>query len=229
MTKIFKSLLLASAMMAASNGAANAQVANGIAIADPEVAIANASSLATAYQQIETQYQATLDQLEARQTAVQTLTRQLDTNNDNQLSEQEANANPTVVDQIRTENTALQEMLEPITIAQMFALQQVAAQYPTAQQQVITNKGINVILSPQSILYGPDGINVTRDIIAALNTLIPTANINVPQGWQPNRQTVALHQQIQQLRAAAFQRAAQAQAAQGQQAAAPAPDRPSGR
>lgn len=229
MTKFFKPLLMASAMIAASTSmtsVASAQVAGGIAIADPEVAIANASALSTAYQQIETQYKATLDQLTTRQAAVQALTKQLDTNNDNQLSEAESNANPTVVQQIITENEALQQLLTPITIAQMFALQQVAAQYPTAQQQVITSKGVNVILSPQAILYGPDGINITADIIARLNALVPTANINVPQGWQPNRQTVGLHQQIQQLRAAAFQRA-QAQAAQAGQQTAPA--QPSGR
>ncbi len=119
----------------------------------------------------------------------------------------------------------MQKLQAPVVLAQMYVLQQVSEQYNTAQNQVIAAKKVNVILSPDALLYAPQGTDITQDIVASLDTLIPAANTNVPQGWQPTRQTAQLHQQIQQL----LQRAAIVRANQAAQSAQPATPQPSGR
>ncbi len=228
MNKFIKPLIIASAIFASSNAIitkAYAQISN-IGVVSPELSIANTKALSTAYQQIEVQYKVQLDEIAGRETNIQNFRKQLDTNNDNQVSQAEQDANAAVVAQIRAESSAIDQLSVPIALAQMFAMQQISAQYPTAQQQVVTEKQINVILAPQSILYSSPSIdvdkeiqNLSQDVIAKLDALVPFVNINVPQGWQPDRNTQAVYQQIQQLRLAAARRQAAAQ----QQAAASAP------
>ena len=238
MNKFIKPLIIATAIFASSNAiitAAHAQISN-IGVVSPELSIANAKALGAAYQQIEVQYKTQLDEISGRETNIQNLRKQLDTNNDNQVSQAEQDANAAVVQQIRAESDAIDQLSVPIALAQMFVMQQIAAQYPTAQQQVIAEKQINIILAPQSILYSAPSVdvdkeiqNLSQDIIAKLDVLVPFANINVPQGWQPDRNTQAIYQQIQQIRLAAVRRQQQA-AAQQQQAASPAPaQQPTGR
>ncbi len=236
MNKFIKPLIMASAIFAGSNAissAAYSQISN-IGVVSPELSIANTKALSAAYQQIETQYKAQLDEITGRETTIQGYRKQLDTNNDNQVSTAEQQANAAVVQQIRAESNAIDQLSVPIALAQMFAIQQIAAQYPTAQQQVVTEKQINILLAPQSILYSSPSVNVEKDIqslsqdvISKLDVLVPFVNINVPQGWQPDRSTQAVYQQIQQLRLAAARRAQQG-AAQSQQPATPA-QQPSGR
>jgi len=237
MHKIFKSFIIASAMITSSTMVTTAQAqVSGVGVVSPEASIASAKALSDAYKQIEVTYKAQLDEITGREQTIINLRKQLDTNSDNQLSQEETNANPTVVQQIQAENGAIDNLSVPIALAQMFALQQIAAQYPTAQQQVITEKQINMLLSQNSILYVSQTINVEKEItnisqavVDKLNILIPFANTNVPQSWQPSRSTQALYQQIQQIRLNAARQ--QAQAAQGQQqpAETPAQQQPAGR
>lgn len=237
MTNILKPLMIASAILASSTAmttAASAQV-SGIGIINPEGAIARAKALAVASTQIETQYKAQLDEIEGREERIRGYRATLDTNSDQQLTEQELQANPTVVQQIQAENSAIETLTTPIVLAQMFTMEQVAAQYPTAQQQVVTEKNINLLLGSSSVLYLAPTLDadkeikdISSDVITKLDALAPVVNINVPQGWQPSRQTQALYQQIQQIRIASARRAAQAAQA-GQAAAAPASQQPTGR
>jgi len=229
MKKIITPILLASAILSVAT-ASNAQAqVSGIATADPAIAIARAKALSSGYTQISTTHKGSLDLIDGRQKTVQTLQKQLDTNGDNQLSQQElqtaeTNNNPAIA-QIRAEQAEMQKLQAPVVLAQMYVLQQVSEQYNTAQNQVIAAKKVNVILSPDALLYAPQGTDITQDIVASLDTLIPAANTNVPQGWQPTRQTAQLHQQIQQL----LQRAAIVRANQAAQSAQPATPQPSGR
>ena len=87
-------------------------------------------------------------------------------------------------------------------------------------QQVVASKSVSVILSPQSVVYVSEAVDLTDEIVAALNGLVPAVSTAVPQGWQPQRSSVELYQQVQQLLLQAAIQQAQSQA--GQQQAAPA-------
>ena len=73
-------------------------------------------------------------------------------------------------------------------------------------------------MSPASVVYAADAADVTDEIVAQLNTLVPTVSTTVPAGWQPQRQSVQLFQEVQQLLIAAQQ---QQQAQQAAPAATP--------
>ena len=239
MTKLFKKALMASAIIAGSSAVTSTAYAqiNNIAVVSREGTIASAKALTDAYTQIRTTFKTQFDEITGRENRVVELSKQLDVNNDNRLSQQERDANPTVMQQIEAENNAIDNLSVPIALSQMFALQQVALQYSSAVQQVITEKNVDMLIAQGSILYAKEGldlnkevINISQDAITKLNALVPFANTNVPQGWQPDRPTQALYQQVQQIRAALAQQAAQAQ--QGQQPAQaqqPASQQPTGR
>jgi Skp family chaperone for outer membrane proteins len=210
------------AITAAMAVPAAAQV-NGIGVTDPAIAIATTQALGAAYQQIGTTYQAQRTQLEQLQSQREALVRQFDTNGDGQMNEAEqqaAQANTTAVQQLQTLDQTINQTQAPIQLARVYAVEQIAMQYGAAVQQVVTAQNISMILTPASVVYASDAVDLTDEIVAQLNTLVPTVSTSVPAGWQPQRQSVQLFQEVQQL----LLTAAQQQAAQ--QGAAPQPAAP---
>ena len=224
--KIRKNIIAAAFLSAAAISApASAQVA-GIATADTAVAITRSKALGTAYQQIGTQYAAVAQQLQAKRTEINNLNAQLDTNKDKELTQAELDVaikakNP-LLTQLDAKQKELNTLQEPIFLAQLYAVEQIALKYDAAQQAVITAKKINVILAPDAFVWAPEAVDVTAAITAELDKVVPSVPITPPAGWRPSRQIGALYQQIQQLINAASQQA-QAAAAQARPAAPASP------
>ena len=221
--KIRKNIIAATFLSAAAISApASAQVA-GIATADTAVAITRSKALGTAYQQIGTLYASVAQQLQAKRAEINTLNAQLDTNKDKELTQAEIDvavkANSPLLKQIDTKQSEINTLQDPIVLAQLYAVEQIALKYDAAQQAVITAKKINVILTPDSFVWAPEAIDVTPAITAELDKAVPSVTITPPSGWRPSRQIGALYQQIQQLINAATQQAQAAAAAQARSAA----------
>ena len=208
-------LLTVTAAPLAFGTVATAQV-SGIATANPTIAIAKTKAFSAAYSQIGTQFKSNFDQIDARNKTLNGLRAQLDTNNDKQVNQQELDAavkaNSPVLKSMETEETEIQKLQTPAIKAQMFAIENIFKEYTNAQQQVVSDKKIGVILSPDAFIYAPPQTDVTDAITAVLDTRVPTVAITPPADWQPQRSTVSLHQQIQQLlMASARNQAAQQQ------------------
>ncbi|MCO4091858.1 MAG: OmpH family outer membrane protein [Sphingorhabdus sp.] len=224
--KIRKNILAAAFLSAAAISVpASAQVA-GIATADTAVAITRSKALGTAYQQIGTQYAAVAQQLQAKRVEINNLNAQLDTNKDKELTQAELDVaikakNP-LLTQLDAKQKEINTLQEPVFLAQLYAVEQIALKYDAAQQAVITAKKINVILAPDAFVWAPEAVDVTAAITAELDKVVPSVPITPPAGWRPSRQIGALYQQIQQLINAASQQA-QAAAAQAQTAAPASP------
>jgi Skp family chaperone for outer membrane proteins len=221
--KIRKNIIAAAFLSAAAISApASAQVA-GIATADTAVAITRSKALGTAYQQIGTLYASVAQQLQAKRAEINTLNAQLDINKDKELTQAEIDvavkANSPLLKQIDTKQSEINTLQDPIVLAQLYAVEQIALKYDAAQQAVITAKKINVILTPDSFVWAPEAIDVTPAITAELDKSVPSVTITPPSGWRPSRQIGALYQQIQQLISAATQQAQAAAAAQARSAA----------
>ncbi len=210
--------------------AAQAQV-NGIATADPATAVAASQARTTAYQQINTQYQSALTTIGTLQQEVQTLSSQLDANSDGNVTEAEIQtaqqANNPIIAQIQSKQTQINTAIQPIVRAQIFSLEQVLADYNNAQQQVVTDKKISVILSPDAFVYAPPAADVTQAITDVLNTRIPSVQYTPPAGYQPSQQGQQLHERVRQI--LLLNAAIQRQRAAQQQPASPAPAQPQGR
>ena len=228
MKNLIKPIMAASIAAAAIAGPlatpAAAQV-NGIATSNPTAVILRSSARAAGYTAIQTTYAAQIQQINQMNTELATLQRSLDTNGDQQLTDAEVQANPTVVQQIQAKEQQVQTASQPIALAQYYVIEQLLNDYTNARNQVIQNKSISLMISPEALQYGPDSIDVTADILAAVDARLPTVATAVPAGWQPRRETVQMHQTVQQILVAAAQQAA---ARQAQQPAAPTAA-PSGR
>ncbi|MET0374990.1 MAG: OmpH family outer membrane protein, partial [Rhizorhabdus sp.] len=136
----FKHLLLAAALVtpgAFTAATATAQVA-GIAVGDPEAAVANSKAWATARTQIQTTYKAQLDQANTRRQAITTELQPL------VAAYQKAAAAPGATEaSLRTQaqaiqtreqtaNAELQRLTAPASRAQAYALEQISAKLPDA-------------------------------------------------------------------------------------------------
>ncbi|NCP12076.1 MAG: OmpH family outer membrane protein [Sphingomonadales bacterium] len=205
MKTMFKAAALAGAAIAGTvlTAAPAAAQVGGLAATDPAQVVAGSSALLTAYKQIAQTYSAQAATASQLSTEIQNLGKQLDTNGDNQISDQEAAAartsNPALIQQIDAKEKQISTAQQPILTAQLYVVEQLLAQFTAAAQQVSADKKISAILSPEALIYAPPAIDVTPALTAALNARVPTASITVPAGWQPQRQTMQIHQQVAQI------------------------------
>lgn len=225
LTKTLAATALAGAAIATTPAAAQV---SGIATSSPEAVIVRSQARINAYQQIEQQYAAQIGQVRTLRQEVNTLQQSLDTNNDGQLTQVEAQANQGAVMQIQQKEQQIAQISQPIVLAQTYAIEQLIRDYQNAQQQVIQQKNVQIMLTPDSIQWAPDAVNVTDDIVAALDTRIPSVQIAPPAGWRPQQESYATQQAVSQILLGLAQQQAAQSSAQQQQQQQPAAQ-PSGR
>jgi Skp family chaperone for outer membrane proteins len=221
-------MLASVAFMAAP--AVQAQVA-GVATLDTTDVIMKTKAFTAAYQQIGTTFASNAQLIQNKRSEINDINAQLDTNKDKNLTQAELDAavkakNP-LLGQIDAKEKEIQQLQQPIVTAQAFAVESIADKYAAAQQQVVTQKKISMILSPDAFIWAPDAVDITAAVTTALDALAPSVAITPPADWQPKQSTGPLYEQVQQrlLTAARVQaiRNAQAQQQQAAQPGAPAP------
>lgn len=225
----FKYLLLAAIAAPATMVAAapaHAQV-NGIATADPVVAIYRAKAWGAANEQIRKNFAANLTKLEARQGERQKLLGQLDKNGDKQVDDNELKAAPALKTQLDTIDADINAQTMPMLRAQAYAVEMILQRYQEAQTAVVTAKKVSVILSPNAILYSPQNADITGAITAEIDRLAPSVSVAPAANWRPSEETMAVLEQLIRIQAAAAQQQARtapaAPAAGTPRPAAPAP------
>jgi Skp family chaperone for outer membrane proteins len=192
----FKHLLLAAALVtpgAFTAATASAQVA-GIAVGDPEAAVANSKAWATARTQIQTTYKAQLDQANTRRQAITTELQPL------VAAYQKAAAAPGATEaSLRTQaqaiqtreqsaNAELQRLTAPASRAQAYAIEQISAKLPDAVNGAVRAKNVSLLLRPNAALFAQPTTDITSAITAELDRLVPTVGITPPANWQPGQQ-----------------------------------------
>ncbi len=193
--KTISKLLLAAALVApAATVATSAQAqVNGVAVADPQGAIAGSRAWAAARQQIETTYKTQLDQAETRRTA---LTRELEPLVQAfQTARSQPNANQaalrTQAEQIESRqqaaNQELQRLTQPAVRAQTYAVEQLQARLGEAVQNAVRAKNVSLLVSPQAVLFMQPTADITTAVTAELDKLVPTVSITPPANWQPGQ------------------------------------------
>lgn len=223
MKRIVKSavagLLLASGsqIAVAQNAAPSGTLVAGLAVADLEGAVANSNAYKVAQQQRPVTYKAQIDQAEARRKAISaqlqpmvdkfTKDRQAAAPNQTAL-QQQAQA----IQQIQQSGEQeLQRIIQPVAYSEAYVQEQIEDKLDQAVKNAMGQKKVSLLLNPQVVLaMNNNAYNLTPDITTQLNTLIPSAQLVPPQGWEPR--------QIREARAA---QAAQQGAAAGQPPAAP--------
>jgi Skp family chaperone for outer membrane proteins len=195
MTK-FATLLAAALIAPAAIVAAPAAAqVNGIAVADPQGAVAGTRAWAAARTQIQGTYKAQLDQADARSRAIQAELQPLVTQFQNAQRAPGA-TNTSLAPQyqaIQAKQQAGQAEIARITApaerAQAYAVEQIQARLGEAVQNVVKQRNVSLLVSPQAVLFLQPNADITAAITTELDRLVPSVNTNVPANWQPGQQT----------------------------------------
>lgn len=199
MKTALKSALVAGLMLgAATTQPALAQssgtVVQGLAVANLDAVMVNASAYKTAEQQRPVTYKAQLDAAEQRRNQLQAQLQPMvdkfnadsQAANPNQQSlQQQAQA----IQQIQQSGQQeLQRILQPVALSQAYVNEQIEGKLDQAVKSAMKKKKISLLLSPDAVLAVNDSAyNLNQDILNELDLLIPAAQLVPPQGWEPRQ------------------------------------------
>jgi len=198
MTKLLKPALAAGLALAALSAPAAiapamAQGAQGIGVVNIQAVVANSDAYRTAQQQRQTTYQAQIDQANQRRTAIQQQLEPMVTQL--QTASQQANADQGQLQQQAAQiqqieqagQRELQQILAPVGLSQAYVEEQINDQLQTAIQNAATAANVNLVLTPDTVLYADAGFNMNQAVLTQLNTLLPSAQVVPPEGWVPRQ------------------------------------------
>ncbi len=201
-TKIMLATALATPGFLVSALPAQAQVA-GVAVADPDAAIANSKVWANAQTQIATTYKVQLDAAKARSDVIAKelapMYKTFDTNNDDQLTPAEIQAartaNSPVLKQVEAKEKAANDEIARMTLqptrARQYAAEQISGKINDAIKNVVAQRKVSLLLRPASAFFADPSADITPAITTELDRLMPTASITPPATWQPGQQQAA--------------------------------------
>ena len=219
----------AAALMAAGTLASGAiapvaaQTVAGIAVADQRRAVVESSAFVNANTARPTTYKAQYDAAQAKSNQIRQQLEPLVNKFNTDVQAPNAQQNQPAlqqqlgqIQQLREQGSQeVQGRLQPVALAEAYVLEQISDKFDQAVRQAMTKRKVSIVFEAGATLARADGYDITKDITAELNALIPTAQLVPPQGWLPR----------QQREAQAAQQAAQGQA----RPAAPAAQQPEGR
>lgn len=218
----------AAALMAAGTLASGAiaplaaQTVAGIAVADQRRAVVESSAFVNANNARPTTYKAQYDAAQAKSNQIRQQLEPLVNKFNTDVQAPNAQQNQAAlqqqlgqIQQLREQGSQeVQEILQPVALSEAYVLEQISDKFDQAVRQAMTKRKVSIVLEAGATLARADGYDITKDITAELNALIPSAQLVPPQGWLPRQQRE--------------QQAAQ-QAAQQGRPAAPAAQQPEGR
>lgn len=199
MTKMMKALALATLTLPAAAlvpTAANAQVA----VANLEGAIQQSAAYQNAVAQMKTTYKTQIDAFSARQTVLNGELQPLVTtlqNAQKQPGATEASVKPQL-DAAQAKQASIQRELAPlyapIARAQAYVEEQIVAKLDAATKAAMAKRKVTLVVRPEAAVIADPSADLTAAIVAELNTLVPSASITPPAGWQPGQQGAAAGQ-----------------------------------
>lgn len=213
------SLALATVAVSPAMAQEGGTVVPGVAVANFDAIIVNSNAFKTAETQRQTTYKAQLDQAKTRSDALNAQIKPLvdKFNTDRQAAKPNEAALQQQAQQIQqlqqNGQQELQQILAPVSLSRAYVSEQIEDKLNDAVKAAMNKKKVSLLLNPEAIVAMNNGAyNINQDILNELNTLIPSAQLTPPAGWQPR--------QVREARA-------QQQAQQG--AAQPAQQQPAGR
>ena len=201
----------APAPIAAAPAVGGAPALAGIATADLEGIVGASAANRAAIQARQTQYKAQYDALEARQKSLNAQIEPLATKyqNDAKAAKPDQNSliqQATVLQQMQENGKQeLQTLAQPIALSEAYVQEQITDRLGAALNAAMAKKRISVLLNPSAIITTSNNAayDLSRDVLAELDRLIPTAQVVPPAGWEPRQVREAKAAQARQAGAAA--------------------------
>ena len=191
-------------------------VVAGIAYANPQAVVAASAAYKAAAVQLPVTYKAQLDQVNIRRNQIAAQLKPLydKFEADQKAAKPDRAALEAQAGQIQqleqSGQRELQQIAEPVNVAQQYVLEQIGDKLSAATQAAMTKRKITIVIDAQNVLKADTVYNLNQDILNELNVVIPTAQLVPPAGWMPRAQREAAQQQAAQQAAAASAAPAQA-------------------
>lgn len=178
----------------------------GIAVANLQAAIANADAFRVAQQQRPVTYKPQLDQAQARGNALEA---QIKPMIDRFNTARQGTMTPALQTQLQSQARAIQDLQEkgkqeiqqillPVALSEAFVSEQIEDKLDQAVQKAMEKSRVTLLLQPGAVVARANSYDLTDEIVAELNLLLPTAQLVPPQGWEPREIREARAQQAAQ-------------------------------
>ena len=190
MNKILISAAVVAATLAPSAAQAQAIPAAVIAVVDLEKVTADCNACKTASATLRSQLTALQNREKALATPLETEGKAIQAQIDALAGKQPDAALQTRVKAFQTKqqqgSQELQRQQQQIQRNQAYIQQQIAQKLGPIYQQVMQRRGATVLLEQGATLAAANSVNVTNDVVAALNTALPSIATTAPaQQQQP--------------------------------------------
>ena len=93
----------------------------------------------------------------------------------------------------------LNTMLAPVALSEAYVNEQIGEVLSKAIVAAMDKRGITLVVPPQNFLAFNKGYNMSADVLAELDTLLPNAGVIPPDGWRPRAEREAAAAQAAQL------------------------------
>lgn len=195
MKTIMKAAALALAPMTAivlASAPAAAQSKTGIAVVDVQRAVATSSAYSTARTQIQTTYKAQLDSFNTRKNALDADLKAKGTALEAAMKAAGNKPTPAIEAQYAAYQKAgqagqaeLQRLGQPIALANAYVEEQISLKLSDALKSAMTKAKVDLVITPDAAVSYQPSVDITQQVVAELNALVPSVSITPPAGWQP--------------------------------------------
>lgn len=201
MKSMIKAALLATAplsLLAVSAVSATAQTKSGIAVVDLNEAGSKSTAFTTAMSQIQTKFAAQLAQIKSRQAAINADLQAKDSALKAAIAAAGQNSTPAQQTALQGQyetlrktaaagESELQNLGQPIALAQEYARAQVATKLDQALKAAMAQSKAEVVLNEDATASYTPAVSITAAVTAQLNAILPSVSITPPAGWQPGQ------------------------------------------
>ncbi len=166
-----------------------------IAVVNLNNVVGNSTAFKTAQSQSTVTYQAQISQAETRKAAI---IAQLQPMADKFQRDRAApNANQAALQQegqtiqsLQDSGTAeLQRIMQPVQLSNAYVQEQISDKLGAAMQAAMTKNGVSVLLKAEAVqMVTSATYDLTPEVLAELNTALPSVQIVPPAGWLPREQ-----------------------------------------
>ncbi len=189
MKMLTKTLFAASALTFASMAPASAQ---SVAYTDVQQVLGLSQAARTADQQMRVTYKANFDQIESRSRVLQA---ELNAMVVKYQADQKANPNnpalaaqaKAIQDKQRAAQEEMGKLSDPIERVNAYVLEQIDTKLDAAVSAAMAKKKVALLIQKGAVIKNTPGTDLTQDIVAELNVLVPSVSITPPADWQPGQ------------------------------------------
>jgi Skp family chaperone for outer membrane proteins len=185
-------VLFSGAVEAKSAPAAASSAKGPIAVVNLQGVVGNSNALRAAQSQRAVTYKAQIDAAEARRAAIiaqlQPMAEKFqrdraapNANNAALMQEQQT------IQQLQDSGTQeLQRIMQPVALSDAYVQEQITDKLGPAMQAAMTANGVSVLLKADAVqMMTSETYDLTPEVLAQLNTLVPSVQITPPAGWEP--------------------------------------------